>query len=176
MAGVRRHDPHRRDGRGRAGLRPLSSALEAEGFDDLGSGSLVESFSRHLMVAMDAWQEKGFGEIAKGYLARLASCRSRRAPRACGEWRSAVAPHDSCGAWSATHWRRRLRRRRRGSIPRPAGRSEVRRGRYSDCATTNDHHGGGLDRSMPSQYQAETSDQLPPRSSRITSQTVMLTP
>jgi biotin-(acetyl-CoA carboxylase) ligase len=55
------------------GLRPLSSALEAEGFDDLGSGRLVESFTRHLMVATDAWQEKGFGEIAKGYLARLAS-------------------------------------------------------------------------------------------------------
>jgi biotin-(acetyl-CoA carboxylase) ligase len=55
------------------GLRPLSSALEAEGFDDLGSGRLVESFARHLMVATDAWQEKGFGEIAKNYLARLAS-------------------------------------------------------------------------------------------------------
>jgi biotin/lipoate A/B protein ligase family protein len=54
------------------GLRPLSSALEAEGFDDLGSGRLVESFARHLMVATDAWQEKGFAEIARSYLARLA--------------------------------------------------------------------------------------------------------
>jgi biotin-(acetyl-CoA carboxylase) ligase len=54
------------------GLRPLSSALEAEGFDDLSSGRLVESFARHLMVAIDTWQEKGFGEIAKSYLARLA--------------------------------------------------------------------------------------------------------
>jgi biotin-(acetyl-CoA carboxylase) ligase len=54
-----------------AGVRPLSSALEDEGFDDLGSGALVESFSRHLMVAIDAWQEKGFGEIARNYLARL---------------------------------------------------------------------------------------------------------
>jgi biotin-(acetyl-CoA carboxylase) ligase len=53
------------------GLRPLSSALEAEGFDDLGSGRLVESFARHLMVAIDSWQERGFGEIAKSYLARL---------------------------------------------------------------------------------------------------------
>jgi biotin-(acetyl-CoA carboxylase) ligase len=53
------------------GLRPLSSALEAEGFDDLSSGRLVESFARHLMVAIDSWQEKGFGEIAKSYLARL---------------------------------------------------------------------------------------------------------
>jgi hypothetical protein len=59
-------------GEGEPGLRPLSSALDAEGFDDLGSGRLVESFARHLMVAIDTWQEKGFGEIAKSYLARLA--------------------------------------------------------------------------------------------------------
>jgi biotin-(acetyl-CoA carboxylase) ligase len=54
------------------GVRPLAAALDEEGFDDLGSGRLVESFSRHLMVAVDAWQEKGFGEIAKNYLLRLA--------------------------------------------------------------------------------------------------------
>jgi hypothetical protein len=54
------------------GLRPLSAALEEEGFEDLGSGALVESFARHLMVAVDTWQEKGFGEIAKSYLTRLA--------------------------------------------------------------------------------------------------------
>jgi hypothetical protein len=54
------------------GLRPLSAALEEEGFDQLDSGRLVESFARHLMVAIDAWQERGFGEIAKGYLPRLA--------------------------------------------------------------------------------------------------------
>jgi hypothetical protein len=54
------------------GLRPLSAALEEEGFDDLGSGRLVESFARHLMVGIDAWQEQGFGEVAKNYLARLA--------------------------------------------------------------------------------------------------------
>ncbi len=54
------------------GLTPLSAALEDEGFDGLGSGRLVESFARHLMSAIDAWQEKGFGEIAKNYLTRLA--------------------------------------------------------------------------------------------------------
>jgi biotin-(acetyl-CoA carboxylase) ligase len=54
------------------GLRPLAAALEEEGFNDLGSGQLVESFARHLMVAVDAWQEQGFGAIAKNYLARLA--------------------------------------------------------------------------------------------------------
>jgi Biotin/lipoate A/B protein ligase family len=55
------------------GMRPLAAALEEEGFDDATSGRLVESFARHLMVAFDAWQEeRGFGEIAKNYLARLA--------------------------------------------------------------------------------------------------------
>ena len=54
------------------GVRPLSSALEEEGFDDLGSGGLVESFARHLMVAIDTWQEKGFGEVARNYLAHVA--------------------------------------------------------------------------------------------------------
>jgi hypothetical protein len=56
---------------GGPGVRPLAAALEEEGFDDLGSGRLVESFARHLMVALDAWQEKGFKEVAKGYLSRL---------------------------------------------------------------------------------------------------------
>ena len=53
------------------GLTPLAAALEDEGFDGLGSGRLVESFARHLMSAIDAWQEKGFDEIAKNYLTRL---------------------------------------------------------------------------------------------------------
>ena len=58
-------------GEGEPGLRPLSSALDEEGFDELASGHLVESFARHLMVAIDAWQEKGFAEVARNYLARL---------------------------------------------------------------------------------------------------------
>jgi biotin-(acetyl-CoA carboxylase) ligase len=57
---------------GEPGLRPLAAALEEEGFEDFGSGRLVESFARHLMVATDTWQEKGFTEVAKNYLARLA--------------------------------------------------------------------------------------------------------
>jgi hypothetical protein len=63
---------------GDPGLRPLSAALEEEGFDDLGSGRLVESFARHLMVQFDAWQEFGFSEVAKSYLARLAPEKSLR--------------------------------------------------------------------------------------------------
>jgi hypothetical protein len=56
---------------GEPGMRPLSAALEEEGFDDLGSGRLVESFARHLMVEIDGWQEKGFAAVAKNYLSRL---------------------------------------------------------------------------------------------------------
>ena len=57
---------------GDPGLRPLSAALEEEGFDDAGAARLVESFARHLMVHVDAWQEFGFAEVAKNYLGRLA--------------------------------------------------------------------------------------------------------
>jgi Biotin/lipoate A/B protein ligase family len=56
---------------GTAGLRPIEAALEDEGFDDLGSGRLVESFARHLMVLTDAWQESGFDLVARSYLTRL---------------------------------------------------------------------------------------------------------
>jgi len=54
------------------GLRPLSSALEDEGFDGFESGRLVESFARHLMNTIDTWQDRGFGAIARNYLERLA--------------------------------------------------------------------------------------------------------
>lgn len=55
-----------------AGLHPLSAALEEEGFDELGAERLMESFARHLMVMLDAWQEEGFGAVARSYLQRLA--------------------------------------------------------------------------------------------------------
>jgi len=53
------------------GVNPLSAALEEEGFTDLTSAGLVESFARHLMVQNDAWQEYGFGAVAKEYMKRL---------------------------------------------------------------------------------------------------------
>jgi len=58
-------------GEGEPGLNPLVAALEEEGFSDLTAGALVESFARHLMVHTDAWQEQGFGAVAKEYLQRL---------------------------------------------------------------------------------------------------------
>jgi len=54
------------------GLNPLAAALDDEGFVDLGSGRLVESFARHFMVVIDAWQQEGFSEVARSYLSRLA--------------------------------------------------------------------------------------------------------
>src|ERR1700688_643729 len=54
------------------GLNPLSTALEEEGFSDAMSDQVVESFARHFMAAIDAWQEHGFAEVARGYLGRLA--------------------------------------------------------------------------------------------------------
>jgi hypothetical protein len=53
------------------GVRPLSSALDEEGFDELGSGRLVESFARHLMVAVDAWQANEFATVTRTYLHHL---------------------------------------------------------------------------------------------------------
>jgi biotin-(acetyl-CoA carboxylase) ligase len=54
-----------------AGLRPLSAALAEEGFDGVESDHLVESFARHLMVHIDAWNVQGFGAVAREYLQRL---------------------------------------------------------------------------------------------------------
>lgn len=55
------------------GLNPLVTALEAEGFTDVLSNQVVESFARHFMLAMDSWHEGGFGAVAKNYLARLSA-------------------------------------------------------------------------------------------------------
>jgi hypothetical protein len=54
------------------GLRGGSATLEEEGFEsDAGSAQLVESFARHLMLALDAWQGDGFAAVARPYLTRL---------------------------------------------------------------------------------------------------------
>jgi len=54
------------------GLRPLVAALDEEGFEDVGSGRLVEGFARYLMATLDAWRAEDFAAIAKSYLRRLA--------------------------------------------------------------------------------------------------------
>jgi Biotin/lipoate A/B protein ligase family len=53
------------------GLRPLATALEQEGFDDVGSGRLVESFARHLMRALDSWRAGELAAVTRQYVDRL---------------------------------------------------------------------------------------------------------
>jgi hypothetical protein len=54
-----------------AGLRPLVTALEEEGFGEAGAAEVTESFARHLMVAFDHWQVDGFASLAHQYLALM---------------------------------------------------------------------------------------------------------
>ena len=54
-----------------SGLHLLSTALAEESFGDVSGERLVEGFARHLMVAIDRWQEGGFTPIAKEYISKL---------------------------------------------------------------------------------------------------------
>jgi biotin-(acetyl-CoA carboxylase) ligase len=54
-----------------AGLHPFSTALAEESFGDVSAEQLVEGFARHLMVAVDRWQEDGFASIAREYISKL---------------------------------------------------------------------------------------------------------
>jgi hypothetical protein len=53
------------------GAHPFSSALEQEGFGDVGAAKLTEAFARHLMVAVDVWQSDGFDGLAREFVQRL---------------------------------------------------------------------------------------------------------
>ena len=53
------------------GLNPLVTALEEEGFTDVMSTHLVESFARNLMRIVDSWQESGFAAVTKSYIERM---------------------------------------------------------------------------------------------------------
>jgi biotin-(acetyl-CoA carboxylase) ligase len=54
-----------------AGMHPLASALDQEGFGEAGAVQVTESFARHLMRALDTWQTDGFDCIADEFLSRL---------------------------------------------------------------------------------------------------------
>jgi biotin-(acetyl-CoA carboxylase) ligase len=54
-----------------AGVHALASALDQEGFGEAGAIQVTESFARHLMRALDAWQIDGFDGIAREFLGRL---------------------------------------------------------------------------------------------------------
>jgi hypothetical protein len=53
------------------GLNPNITALDEEGFIEFTASQVVESFARNFMVAIDAWQESGFGAVAKSYVEYL---------------------------------------------------------------------------------------------------------
>jgi biotin-(acetyl-CoA carboxylase) ligase len=53
------------------GGHPLASALDQEGFGEAGAVQVTESFARHLMLAIDAWQVEGFDAVAREYLSCL---------------------------------------------------------------------------------------------------------
>jgi Biotin/lipoate A/B protein ligase family len=54
-----------------AGIHPLASALDHEGFGETGAVQVTEGFARHLMLAIDAWQVDGFDGVAREFLGRL---------------------------------------------------------------------------------------------------------
>jgi biotin-(acetyl-CoA carboxylase) ligase len=54
-----------------SGVHWLASALDQEGFGEAGAVQVTESFARHLMLAVDAWQVEGFDVIAREFLNRL---------------------------------------------------------------------------------------------------------
>jgi hypothetical protein len=51
--------------------RPDAAALEEEGFEDLDSGRMLETFARQLMVWVHNTQTDGFADVAKFYLRRM---------------------------------------------------------------------------------------------------------
>ncbi len=93
------------------GLNPSITALDEEGFTNVMSHQVVESFARNFMVAIDAWQESGFGAVAKRYIEYLTREKGlrrdfddngdllvRRMASAQAE-RSALLPHLREPAW-----------------------------------------------------------------------------
>ncbi len=54
------------------GLTPELTALDEEGFAEVGAKQIVESFARNLMQTLDVWQESGFANAVRPYLERLA--------------------------------------------------------------------------------------------------------
>jgi len=53
------------------GATPDITALDEEGFAEVTSSHVVESFARNFMHAIDAWHESGFGAVTKSYLERF---------------------------------------------------------------------------------------------------------
>ena len=108
-------------GKEEAGLRPLATALEEEGFDDMGSGRLVESFARHLMLALDAWRAGEMAAVTRTYLDRLRL--EKGAIPALGAEGDLLVRWRGKGRAGSARAGRRAGRARPGSIRQPEGRA-----------------------------------------------------
>ena len=53
------------------GLTPNLTALDEEGFAEITSNHVIESFARNLMLLLNDWQESGFAGVSKAYCERL---------------------------------------------------------------------------------------------------------
>jgi hypothetical protein len=98
-------------GASEAGLRPLATALEEQGFDELASGWLIESFARHLMRAIDAWRADEFAMVARAYVHHLATEKGATPALDCNgdllvRWRGQQEPdrHDLAAALATPSW------------------------------------------------------------------------
>ena len=54
------------------GLTPELTALDEEGFAEISSKQIIESFARNFMQTLDVWQDSGFSIAVRPYLERLA--------------------------------------------------------------------------------------------------------
>jgi biotin-(acetyl-CoA carboxylase) ligase len=53
------------------GLTPDLTALDQEGFAEIGSNNIIEGFARNLMLLLNDWQEGRFTAVRKSYFERL---------------------------------------------------------------------------------------------------------
>ena len=89
-------------GEGEPGLRPLTAALEDEGFNDLDGGGLVESFARHLMAAVDTCQAQGVRRSRENATSRVSRLEASSLGR--GIPRSRRMPYATTSMSRATCW------------------------------------------------------------------------
>lgn len=68
-----------RDGLEEPGRHPASTSLREQDIPE-GPG-LVESFARHFLLHMDAWEARGYGAAVEPYVARLAGLEEGARPR-----------------------------------------------------------------------------------------------
>ncbi len=53
------------------GVTPDITALDEEGFTEIGSIQVIEGFARNFMHAVDAWRDRGFSAVARSYFGRF---------------------------------------------------------------------------------------------------------